>query len=133
LKVLFPTETNFWDVVPFAKETGSALRSQRTETFREDLQRLFTSEEEDEDREDASDPNMNLSTKTILQYYTNIIRDKRMYTGCKKIAVKKTTKVFRPSDQNRTTSHRIYIRVLMHLSVMFHSQSSYGVQNNLLW
>jgi hypothetical protein len=61
-------------------ETGSALRSQRTETLRENLQRLFISEEEDDDEEDSSDPNMNLSTKTILQYYANMIRDKRVYT-----------------------------------------------------
>jgi glucose-6-phosphate isomerase len=74
-------KARIWDVDPFAKETGSALRSQRTETLRENLQRLFTSEEEDDDEEeDTSDPNMNLSTKTILQHYANMMRDQRIYT-----------------------------------------------------
>ena len=68
-------------VDPFAKVIGSALRFQRTETLRENLQRLFTSEEEDDDEEeDSSDPNMNFSTKIILQHYANMMRDQRIYT-----------------------------------------------------
>jgi glucose-6-phosphate isomerase len=69
-----------WDVDPFAKETGSALHSQRTETLRENLRPLSISEDDDDDEEDSSDLNMNLSTKTILQHCANMIRNKRMYT-----------------------------------------------------
>jgi glucose-6-phosphate isomerase len=79
-------KARIWDVDPFAKEIGSSLRSKRTETLKDHLQNMFGQEEEEEENDaaagagDTNNEGINLSTKTILRHYANMLRDQRIYT-----------------------------------------------------
>jgi glucose-6-phosphate isomerase len=79
-------KARIWDVDPFAREVGSSLRSKRTEKLKEDLQKMFTNMRDGDDADDEDDDDdkvndgMNLSTKTILGHYANLMRDQRIYT-----------------------------------------------------
>jgi glucose-6-phosphate isomerase len=71
-------KARIWDVDPFPKEFGSALRADRTERIKERLQEILMSEEDAEDDDDQDLSGMNLSTKTILRHYASQVRDQRV-------------------------------------------------------
>jgi glucose-6-phosphate isomerase len=79
-------KARIWDVDPFAKEIGSSLRSKRTETLKDHLQTMFGQEEEEEEEDhptaggdnNGNNEGINLSTKTILRHYANMVRDQRI-------------------------------------------------------
>jgi glucose-6-phosphate isomerase len=67
-------KARLWDFDPFVHETGSTLRCSRTESLKETLKTISIQGAVDDD-EDETDPNINLSTKTILRHYSNLMRD----------------------------------------------------------
>jgi glucose-6-phosphate isomerase len=77
-------KAHLWGIDPFASEVGCSLRMQRTEELRDELQALFikgeaattTEESETEQAEGAS----NMSTRTILQHYADLVRAQRAPT-----------------------------------------------------
>ena len=68
-----------WDMDPFVQEIGATLRSSRMRALKETLKTMFTSGGEDEE-EDADGMDTNLSTRTVLRHYSNLMRDQRVYT-----------------------------------------------------
>jgi glucose-6-phosphate isomerase len=75
-------KAHIWGIDPFARELGSSLRMHRTVHLKEELETLFINKDDsgNEDGDDNEDPRMNLSTKTILRHYANLMRDRRVYT-----------------------------------------------------
>lgn len=71
-------KARIWNVNPFSKEVGSSLRSKRTEALKDRLQNMFGQDEEDEDAGE-NDEGVNLSTKTILRHYANMLKDQRTH------------------------------------------------------
>jgi glucose-6-phosphate isomerase len=73
-------KARLWDMDPFVHETGSTLRASRMVSLKETLKTMFVSDggEDDDDDEDGADTN--LSTRTILRHYSNLMRDQRVYT-----------------------------------------------------
>ena len=72
------------DTDPFSKVEGSSIRVNRTESMKERLDGMFAKlsngEELDEDDEESDDgKSFNLSTKTILRHYANMMKDERVY------------------------------------------------------
>ena len=68
-----------WGIDPFPRgvETKTMLRSKRTESLKNSLQKMISNEDDDDDDEDET---LNLSTKTILRHYANMARSQRTYT-----------------------------------------------------
>lgn len=73
-------KARLWDMDPFVQEIGSTLRSSRMEALKETLRTMFVSDvgAEEDDEDVAADTN--LSTRTILRHYSNLMRDQRVYT-----------------------------------------------------
>ena len=74
-----------WDVDPFSKIEGSSIRVNRTKALKERLDEMFgrlSRGEQLEEDEDATDDGkaFNLSTRTILRHYANMMKDERVYT-----------------------------------------------------
>jgi glucose-6-phosphate isomerase len=70
------------EIDPFPKDVGISLRSKRAASLKESLEKMVfhnqeTGGDEDEERA-AGNSDLNLSTKTILQHYANLYRDKRV-------------------------------------------------------
>lgn len=72
-----------WDINPFATEIGSTLRNSRMEILKERLHSMLApgGSDDAEDDENETDPNMNLSTKTILRHYSSMMREQRVAGG----------------------------------------------------
>ncbi|KAL3922371.1 MAG: hypothetical protein SGARI_006466 [Bacillariaceae sp.] len=66
-----------WEIDPFPKEVGTALRGKRTEALRQNLAQIMVSGEYDDPEDKTS---LNLSTRTILQHYANLSRHERVHT-----------------------------------------------------
>uniref|UniRef100_A0A7R9WUM5 Glucose-6-phosphate isomerase n=1 Tax=Craspedostauros australis TaxID=1486917 RepID=A0A7R9WUM5_9STRA len=72
---------------PFVRHVGSSFREKRTEQLREELRSIMEQDTIDEDEDDDGDGHgsggtgngMNLSTKTILQYYANLMKQQRAF------------------------------------------------------
>jgi len=75
-------KAHMWGIDPFTPELGSSLRMHRTVQLKEELEMLFVSKAEvdDDDGEGDEDGRMNLSTKTLLRHYANLMRDQRVHT-----------------------------------------------------
>jgi glucose-6-phosphate isomerase len=69
-------KAHIWDIDPFVHEIGSSLRIDRTDELQSELVNLFTEQEGEDDEE----PNMTLSTKTLLGHYANLMKGERIYT-----------------------------------------------------
>jgi glucose-6-phosphate isomerase len=67
-----------WGIDPFPRgvETRTMLRSKRTESLKESLQNMISNEDDEEE----DDETLNLSTKTILRHYANMVRGQRTYS-----------------------------------------------------
>jgi glucose-6-phosphate isomerase len=72
-------KARIWDFDPFVQDTGSTLRASRTESLKETLKTMFIRGADDDDEEEAGEPNVNLSTKTILRHYSRLTRDQRLH------------------------------------------------------
>lgn len=71
-----------WDIDPFAREGGDALRAKRTESLKETLREMMVGgpEEDNEDEDDdraVGSSELSLSTRTILQHYAKMVRGRR--------------------------------------------------------
>lgn len=75
-------KAHLWSIDPFASEVGCSLRMQRTEQLRDELQTLFvkgeaaTTTTEESETEEAGGTH-NMSTRTILQHYSDLVRAQR--------------------------------------------------------
>ena len=71
------------NIDPFAKEVGSAIRIKRTNALKQSLEEMFVKlsngEELEEDDEVTDGQPVNLSTRTILRHYANMMKGQRMY------------------------------------------------------
>ena len=65
-----------WDIDPFVREVGWSFRMDRTDKLQSESVNLFTEQEGEDDEE----PNMTLSTKTLLGHYANLVKGERIYT-----------------------------------------------------
>lgn len=68
-----------WDIDPFAKQAGHAMRAVRAEQLRHDLEKIYLlqemgrgSEEHDEDDNVENSGGLNLSSKTLLGHYARV-------------------------------------------------------------
>jgi glucose-6-phosphate isomerase len=73
------------DIDPFEKEIGSSLRVKRTKVLKEGLDKMFLKlsdgdelDEEGLEITDGGQP-VNISTRTILRHYANLMQDQRMH------------------------------------------------------
>lgn len=68
-----------WEKDPFVQQFGSSIHNARLANLQERLQQMIVSGvEEDDDDGNTGDPNrLNLSTKTILEHYSNLVRETR--------------------------------------------------------
>jgi glucose-6-phosphate isomerase len=73
-------KARLWDMDPFVQETGSTLRSSRMEALKETLKAMFVLEDGGGEEDDEDGADTNLSTRTILRHYSNLMRDQRVYT-----------------------------------------------------
>merc|ERR1712238_551288 len=75
-----------WEIDPFPRtETKTMLRSKRTESLKESLQIMISKGYDDDDDNDVEvEENeigeLNLSTRTILRHYANMVRGQRTNT-----------------------------------------------------
>lgn len=70
-------KARLWDLDPFVRETASTLRASRVDVLKETLATMLHSKQLDDDDDDDDDATTNLSTKTILRHYANLVRDRR--------------------------------------------------------
>lgn len=73
-----------YDADPFSKVEGSSIRVSRTDSLKERLDGMFAKlsrgEELEDDEEESDDGKpFNLSTKTILRFYANMMKDERVF------------------------------------------------------
>jgi len=71
-----------WEIDPFPRtETKTVLRSKRTESLKESLRIMISKGDDDDDNDVEVEENeigeMNLSTRTILRHYANMVRGQR--------------------------------------------------------
>jgi len=72
------------DVDPFSKVAGSSIRVSRTDSLKERLDQMFAKlsngEDLDDDEDEPEDGRFfNLSTRTILRHYANMMKDERAH------------------------------------------------------
>ena len=72
-------KARLWDIDPFVRESASTLRASRLDVVKETLANMLHSKhlDDDDDDDDDDDNTTNLSTKTILRHYSNLVRDQR--------------------------------------------------------
>jgi glucose-6-phosphate isomerase len=77
------TKAWIWEMDPFPREIGTSLRSKRAESLNHSLEKMIFNddggERDEEEGKVGVDPDINLSTKTILQHYANMYRNERVY------------------------------------------------------
>jgi len=71
-----------WEIDPFQRiETKTVLRSKRTESLKESLRKMiYNGDDDDNDIEENEIGELNLSTRTILRHYANMVRGQRTNT-----------------------------------------------------
>lgn len=73
-----------WDIDPFSLESGASLRSKRLNSLQSSLRRMIVrgtgaEGEGDDVFEEEAGADLNLSTKTILRHYANMVSSQRIY------------------------------------------------------
>ena len=78
-------KAHIWGIDPFCIDLGTSLRMQRTDHLKDDLETLFTTDidSDDEDSGMIQNHNMNLSTRTILKHYAQMMRGLRKSDNAK--------------------------------------------------
>lgn len=76
-------KARLWNNDPFAKEIGSSIRVKRTNLLKESLENMFAKlangEDLDDNEEFIDGEPANLSTRTILRHYANMMKGQRRY------------------------------------------------------
>ena len=70
-------KARLWNIDPFVQDTGSTLRGSRTDSLKDTLKTMIIHGADDDDDDDG-DPKINLSTRTILRHYSNLVRGQRL-------------------------------------------------------